>query len=101
MAKLYIVSGREGTDMHAPQVFKNKSDADNYIKDEIASCVLDNFSDTLEEENIDTENLDDILSWAEANDYVTDYNNTGFPDTYTYCCDYIEFRQTEVDTDLL
>lgn len=97
MSKIYIVSERYGCEMEEPIAFKNKTDAEDYIKNEIFNFVYDDYMDEMEEENIDIDDINAVLEWGEANDYCTSYHDLGFPDTYTADDDWSEFMLTEID----
>ena len=93
---VYIVSSRCGCEMNTPLVFGSKEDAKNYIKNEMYDLMLER-SDEMEDDDVDTNNIDDVFIWGEENDYCTSYNDLGFPDTYTGESDWTEYMITTVD----
>jgi hypothetical protein len=95
---LYIVSSRYGTDMDTPEVFRTRKEAEESVKESICSLIRDEYGDELEDMHIADNDFDAILKWASnEDDIVSEYNDTGFPDTYTRGDDWSEWKITEVE----
>ena len=84
----YIVYGREGTELIAPKVFGSYDEAENHIKEEIASLIMMDFNLELEEAGINLKDTDAVLEWGEDNDYCDS-------DTYMYSSDWTEYKISE------
>ena len=97
--KVYIVSGRYGSEMEEPMIFFKREDAENNIKENIYDFIIDDYVDEMESDGIDVSNIDDVLQWGYDNEYCDSYNND-FPDTYTADDTWSEYMITEHNINL-
>lgn len=62
--EIYIVTGRCGVELESPNIFLSMKAAEDFCKKEIYDVIYEDNSTEIEDEGIDTENIDDVLAWA-------------------------------------
>lgn len=62
--EIYIVTGRCGVELESPNIFLSMKAAEDFCKKEIYDALYEDHSIEIEDEGIDTENIDDVLAWA-------------------------------------
>lgn len=91
--KIWIVCGRYGTELEAPEVFYSEDAAYETISKYIADDVWNDFMDELDEAGISSDDTKGIIEWGMDNDYCTE-------NVYTYSYDWHEFRVDQIEVEV-